>query len=82
MSSNMLSNRISYTFNLAGPSLTVDTACSSSLVALHTACQSLRLGETDQAIVGGVYLMLSADPMIGLSMLRYSIRCFVHLRIR
>ncbi|KAL8815028.1 MAG: hypothetical protein Q9223_005803 [Gallowayella weberi] len=66
----MLSNRISYTFNLTGPSLTVDTACSSSLVALHEACQSIRLGEIDQAIVGGAYLILSPDPMVGLSMLR------------
>ncbi|KAL8888441.1 MAG: hypothetical protein Q9215_004119 [Flavoplaca cf. flavocitrina] len=70
MASNMLSNRISYTLDLKVPSLTVDTACSSSLAAMHMACQSLRLGEINQAIVGGVYLMLSADPMIGLSMLR------------
>ncbi|KAL8698413.1 MAG: hypothetical protein Q9224_001862 [Gallowayella concinna] len=67
MTSNMLSNRISYTFDLKGPSLTMDTACSSSLAAMHMACQSLRLGEINQAIVGGVYLMLSADPMIGLN---------------
>ena len=44
----MLSNRVSWFFNLAGPSLTLDTACSSSLYALHLACQSIRLGESQQ----------------------------------
>lgn len=54
------SNRISYQFNLQGPSLTVDTGCSSSLVALHLAVQSLRSKETEMAFVGGVNLL--ADP--------------------
>ncbi|KAL9036890.1 MAG: hypothetical protein Q9180_004036 [Flavoplaca navasiana] len=67
MTSNMLSNRISYTFDLKGPSLTVDTACSSSLAAMHMACQILQFGEINQAIVGGVYLMLNVDPMVGLN---------------
>ena len=44
----MLSNRLSWFFNLSGPSLTLDTACSSSLYALHLACQSLKLGESQQ----------------------------------
>jgi len=54
------SNRISYYFNLRGPSFTVDTGCSSSFVALHQAVQSLRAGETSQCFVGGVNLV--ADP--------------------
>lgn len=56
-----LANRISWLFDLKGPSFTMDTACSSSLVALHLACQSLRNGESDIAIVGGVNLMLNPE---------------------
>lgn len=54
------SNRISYFYNLHGPSFTVDTGCSSSLVALHQAIHSLRSGEASQCFVGGVNLLL--DP--------------------
>ncbi|KAL3482091.1 hypothetical protein BJX99DRAFT_252807 [Aspergillus californicus] len=54
------SNRISYVFNLRGPSFTMDTGCSSSLVALHQAVLSLRNKETTQCFVGGVNLLL--DP--------------------
>ena len=42
----MLANRLSWFFNLSGPSIAIDTACSSSLLALHLACQSLRTGES------------------------------------
>ncbi|CAG2015657.1 unnamed protein product [Fusarium graminearum] len=54
------SNRVSYCFNLHGPSLTLDTGCSASLVALHQAVHSLRAGETDKCFVAGVNLQL--DP--------------------
>jgi len=58
---SIAANRLSYTFDLRGPSWAVDTACSSSLVAVHQACQSLRLRETDTAISGGVNLILSPE---------------------
>ena len=55
----MIPSRISYTLNLHGPSELCETTCSSSLVAIHRAIQSMRAGECDQAIVGGVNLLLS-----------------------
>ncbi|KAI0115870.1 polyketide synthase [Nemania sp. FL0031] len=58
---SMLSNRVSWFYDFRGPSLTIDTACSSSLVAMHQACNSLKLGETSMAIVGGCNLMLSHE---------------------
>jgi acyl transferase domain-containing protein/NADPH:quinone reductase-like Zn-dependent oxidoreductase/pimeloyl-ACP methyl ester carboxylesterase/acyl carrier protein len=51
-------NRVSFTFDLKGPSLLVDTACASSLTALHLAVNSIYAGECDQAMVAGINLLL------------------------
>ncbi|PSL48183.1 acyl transferase domain-containing protein [Chitinophaga niastensis] len=56
-SMSMLPNRISYFYDLHGPSIQLDTACSSSLVAVHEAVKSLRSGECEQALVGGIHIM-------------------------
>ena len=66
----ILSNRISHFFDLRGPSVTLDTGCSGGLVALHLACQSIRTGESKQAIVGGTNLILAPDIMASLSQIR------------
>lgn len=59
---NFIAAYASHFFNLKGPSLTVDSACSSSLLSLHLACQSIRSGESEMAIAGGVDLLLDERP--------------------
>src|SRR5690606_5436797 len=56
--SSVAANRLSYFFDLHGPSMAVDTACSSSLVAIHQACRAIVTGETSLAIAGGISLHL------------------------
>jgi phthiocerol/phenolphthiocerol synthesis type-I polyketide synthase C len=76
---SILANRISHIFDLRGPSLVVDTACSSSLVALHEACEALRAGRIESALVGGVNLLLSPYPFLGFAqagLLSRRGRCF------
>jgi phthiocerol/phenolphthiocerol synthesis type-I polyketide synthase C len=60
-------NRISYVFDLRGPSMALDTACSSSLVAFHQACQSIASGESTLAVTGGVSLHLHPYGFIAFS---------------
>ncbi|UOM34001.1 type I polyketide synthase [Acuticoccus sp. I52.16.1] len=64
---SIVANRVSYVFDLRGPSYTVDTACSSSLIALHQAIEDIRAGKIETAIVGGVSLLLNHIPFIGFS---------------
>ncbi|WP_181175982.1 polyketide synthase [Mesorhizobium sp. B2-3-4] len=60
----MVPNRISYVLDLNGPSEVVDTACSSSLVAVHRAVEAIRNGECEQAVVGGVSLLLEPSRLV------------------
>lgn len=61
---SVAAGRLSYFLGVHGPNAAIDTACSSSLVALHWAMQSLRKGEANMALAGGVNLTLSADGSI------------------
>ena len=69
----MMSNRLSWFYDLHGPSVSLDTACSSSLVALHLACQTIKASTSDsrQAIVGGVNLILVPDQMTTMNPLHF-----------
>lgn len=64
---SMASGRISYALDLRGPCATVDAACSSGTLAVHLACQSLRTGECDTVLAGGVSLVGGVDHTLGYS---------------
>ena len=59
-----LAGRLSYVLGLRGPSMTVDTACSASLTAVHLACQALRTGDCEVAVVGGASAIVAPSPLI------------------
>uniref|UniRef100_A0A672JA00 Ketosynthase family 3 (KS3) domain-containing protein n=1 Tax=Salarias fasciatus TaxID=181472 RepID=A0A672JA00_SALFA len=64
---SIAANRISFTFNLTGPSFAIDSACSSSLVALHVACQAIKQGDCDMALCGGVNCIIEPRVFVALS---------------
>ncbi|WP_263172712.1 type I polyketide synthase [Streptomyces sp. SCSIO ZS0520] len=59
-----LAGRLSYILGLRGPSMTVDTACSASLTAVHLACQALRAGDCEVAVVGGASAIVAPSPLL------------------
>ncbi|KAJ8123005.1 hypothetical protein ONZ43_g943 [Nemania bipapillata] len=69
--SSILPNRVSWFFDLLGPSVHIDTACSSSLVAVDLACQSLASGDASMALVTGSNLILGPDGFLLLSNLNF-----------
>ncbi len=66
---SIAANRISYCFDLRGPSVAVDTACSSSLVAVHLACESIWHGQAEMALAGGANALLMPDFFVAFSQL-------------
>ncbi|XP_041817791.1 highly reducing polyketide synthase srdA-like [Chelmon rostratus] len=64
---SIAANRVSHIFNFTGPSLSIDCACSSSLVALHLACQSIKQGDCDMAVCGGVNYIVEPRVFVALS---------------
>lgn len=78
---SVLGSRIAYLLDLKGPSLVVDTACSSVLSALHLACNSIKQGESDMALVGGININIlpvqrGLDDVVGIRSPENRIRAF------
>ena len=67
---SIAANRLSYVFDFHGPSAAVDTACSSASLAIHFAVESLRRGESDAALAGGVNIILTPETTIAFSKAR------------
>jgi len=67
---SIASNRLSYIFDFHGPSASIDTACSSASIAIHFAVESLRRGESDAALAGGVNMILTPETTIAFSKAR------------
>ncbi|MFJ4920197.1 type I polyketide synthase [Streptomyces sp. NPDC088725] len=68
LAASVMSGRLSFALGFEGPAVTLDTACSSALVALHLAAQSVRSGETDLALAGGVTVMTTSSSFAGFSL--------------
>lgn len=66
-----IANRVSYHLNLHGPSIALDTMCSSSLSSVHLACESIKRGESDYAIAGGVNLTIHPGKYVFLSQQKF-----------
>lgn len=69
--SAFLAGRISYFYDLRGPTFTVDTACSSSMHALHLAVQSIRSGDSSEALVGASHLITQPDVWVSMAKMRF-----------
>jgi phthiocerol/phenolphthiocerol synthesis type-I polyketide synthase C len=65
--SSIAANRLSYFYDLRGPSMAIDTACSSSLVAFHQACRAIATGEVTQALTGAISLHLHPMGFVSFS---------------
>ncbi|KAL8578301.1 hypothetical protein ACOMHN_005692 [Nucella lapillus] len=66
ISNSIIAARVSYIFDLRGPSLVLDTACSSSLIGIHLACQAIRAGDCSMAIAGGTNYLTLPDVFVHL----------------
>ncbi|KAF2871202.1 hypothetical protein BDV95DRAFT_443995, partial [Massariosphaeria phaeospora] len=76
---SILANRLSWFYDLRGPSITLDSACSSSLMAVHFACQALRTGDASTTLVAGTNMLLAVESLILMTRMGFlspDSRCF------